>query len=161
MNDTTKQILIRSNPLSWFAGLANKIPASLVQLLLRVTVALPFWKSGLTKFSGFFEVSPGAKYLFANEFKLHLFGSEFAYPAPDLMALLSGLGETALPILLVLGLGTRFAALGLLAMTLVIQLTIPDAWANFHLPWAAMLLPVLVYGPGKLSLDHLISPQRN
>ena len=43
-----------------------------------------------------------------------------------------------LPVLLVAGLATRFSALGILAMTAVIQLTIPDGWANFHLPWAAM-----------------------
>jgi len=52
---------------------------------------------------------------------------------------------------------TRFAALGLFFMTIIIQLTIPDGWANFHLPWAAMALALVVYGPGKLSLDRLIA----
>jgi putative oxidoreductase len=70
---------------------------------------------------------------------------------------LSGIGEITLPILLVLGLATRFAAFGLLFMTLIIQLTIPDGWANFHLPWAAMALALVVHGPGKLSLDYLLS----
>ena len=139
-------------PMAW----AQRIPMSIVQLLLRFTVALPFWKSGLTKWDGVFSVSPSAKYLFSSEFKLHIFGAEIAYPFPDLMAFLSGVGETALPIMLVLGLATRFSAFGLLIMTAVIQLTIPDAWANFHLPWAAMLLPVMVYGPGKLSVDYLM-----
>lgn len=143
--------------MSW----ANRIPMSLVQLVLRVTVALPFWKSGLTKWDGFFSVSPSASYLFSSEFKLHLFGTEYAYPFPDLMAFLSGIGETALPIMLVLGFGTRFAAFGLLIMTGIIQLTIPDAWANFHLPWAAMLLPIMVYGPGRLSIDALMAGRNN
>ena len=61
-----------------------------------------------------------------------------------------------LPILLVLGLGTRFAALGILAMTAIIQLTVPEGWANFHLPWAAMALALVVYGGGQLALDRLI-----
>ncbi|RMF95315.1 MAG: DoxX family protein, partial [Gammaproteobacteria bacterium] len=134
-----------------------RIPPSLVQLVLRIAVALPFWKSGLTKWDGLFQLSPGAVYLFSSEFKLHLLGHEYAYPLPELVAFLSGLGETALPILLVLGFGTRFAALGLLLMTGVIQLTVPDAWANFHLPWAAMLLAVLSYGPGRISLDALMA----
>jgi putative oxidoreductase len=73
------------------------------------------------------------------------------------MATLSGIAEIVLPVLLVLGLGTRFAALGLLVMTAVIQLTVPEGWANFHLPWAAMALTLVVYGGGALSLDRAIS----
>ena len=136
-----------------FAG----IPMSLPQLLLRVTVALPFWQSGLTKWDGFLQLSPGAKYLFANEFRLHLFGAEVGFPFPEASAFLAGLGEICLPTLLVLGLGTRFAALGLLLMTGVIQLTVPDGWMTYHLPWAAMLLPLLAYGPGRVSIDHWLA----
>ena len=73
------------------------------------------------------------------------------------MAFLSACGEIAFPVLLVMGLGTRFAALGLLLMTAIIQLTIPDGWANFHLPWAAMALAILTHGPGRLSLDELVA----
>ena len=61
-----------------------------------------------------------------------------------------------LPILLVLGIGTRFAALGILAMTAVIQITVPEGWANFHLPWAAMALALVVFGGGAISLDRLL-----
>ena len=68
----------------------------------------------------------------------------------------SGIAEIVLPILLVLGLCTRFAALGILAMTAVIQLTVPDGWANFHLPWAAMALALLIFGGGRIALDALI-----
>ena len=60
--------------------------------------------------------------------------------------------EIALPILLALGLLTRYAALGLLGMTAVIQLTYPDDWTNFHLHWAAMALAIMVFGPGAISL---------
>lgn len=132
------------------------MPHSLVGLALRFAVAIPFYKSGLTKWDGFLQLSDSAVYLFSEEFKLHLFGAEIAYPAPALMAFMAGVGEVMLPVFLVLGLGTRFAALGLLGMTAIIQLTIPEAWANFHLPWAAMLLAILAHGPGKISLDHLV-----
>jgi putative oxidoreductase len=56
----------------------------------------------------------------------------------------------------VLGLGTRWAALGILGMTAIIQLTVPDGWANFHLPWAAMALALVAWGGGLLALDRLI-----
>lgn len=123
------------------------------QFALRAALAVPFFRSGLTKWDGIGRLSDGARYLFAEEFRLHLFGQEFAYPFPTAMAWASACAEVALPVLLVLGLGTRAAALGLLAMTAVIQLTVPDGWANFHLPWAAMALAVATYGPGPFALD--------
>jgi len=132
------------------------IPLSLTMLALRFALAIPFWYSGLTKWDGFLTLSFGAKILFAQEFKLHVFGSEIPYPVPELMATLSGLAEVCLPVLLVLGVGTRYAALGLLGMTAIIQLTIPDAWANFHLPWAAMALAIMTFGPGRIALDPLL-----
>jgi putative oxidoreductase len=133
------------------------IPASLPQLLLRITVAIPFWQSGLTKWDGFLQLSPGASWLFANEFRLHLFGGQYAYPWPTATAFMAGTAEIVLPLLLVLGLGTRFAALGLLLMTAIIQLTVPDGWLTYHLPWAAMLLATLVWGPGRISVDQVIA----
>jgi putative oxidoreductase len=132
------------------------IPAALPLLLLRVALAIPFWRSGLTKWDGFLNLSSGARYLFTEEFRLHIFGQAFAYPAPLTMAFLAGLGEVILPVLLVLGLGTRFAALGILGMTVIIQLTVPDGLVNFHLPWFAMALALVVYGGGTLSADRLI-----
>lgn len=131
-------------------------PREVVSLGLRLALAVPFFYSGLTKWDGFGRLSAGAVYLFTEEFRLHLFGAEIAYPAPHLVAALSGTAEIVLPILLVLGLATRWAALGLLAMTAVIQLTVPDGWATFHLPWAAMAAAILVHGPGRVSLDRLL-----
>ena len=138
-------------------GLIARMPASLASLALRIAAAMPFFKSGLTKWDGFLVLSDSAPYLFAEVFRLHILGAEYPFPAPGLVALLSGLGETILPVLLVLGLGTRFAALGLLAMTAVIQLTVPDGWETYHLPWAAMLLGILVIGPGRIALDAVIA----
>ncbi|MDE2112672.1 MAG: DoxX family protein [Alphaproteobacteria bacterium] len=125
--------------------------------LLRVALAVPFFKSGLTKWDGFLSLSPAAQYLFESEFKLHLFGQLYAMPLPDVMAFADGVGEIVLPILLVAGLATRFSALGLLIMTGVIELVVPDGWANFHLPWASMAVAIIALGAGPLSLDHLIS----
>lgn len=145
-----------TSPLARAETLLAAIPAALPLAALRVALAVPFFKSGLTKWDGFLTLSNGARYLFTQEFQLHIFGGLYPFPAPILMATLSGIGEIVLPILLVLGLGTRFAALGILAMTAIIQLTVPEGWANFHLPWAAMALTLVVYGGGWLSFDRLL-----
>ncbi len=126
-------------------------------LVVRIALAVPFWRSGLTKWDGFLHLSDSARTLFTEEFRLHLFGKEIPYPMPDVVAHLSGTAEICLPVLLVLGLGTRFAAAGILVMTSIIQLTEPDGWANFHLPWAAMALTLLVFGPGRIALDTLVA----
>ncbi len=145
-----------SNGVESVARFLGRFPMSITQLALRVAVAVPFWRSGLTKWEGFGQLSDSAVLLFTEEFRLHLFGQAIPYPAPAVFAFLSGTAEIVLPILLVFGLATRFAAVGILVMTLVIQLTVPDGWANFHLPWAAMALAVVTYGPGNLSLDHVL-----
>ncbi|ARO22465.1 DoxX family protein [Rhizobium sp. S9] len=141
-------------------GLLASVPRSLPLLALRFALAIPFFKSGLTKWDGFLTLSSGARYLFEQEFKLHIFGSAVAYPFPLTMATAAGIGELVLPILLILGLATRFAALGLLLMTAIIQLTIPEGWANFHLPWAAMALALVVFGGGKIAVDPFVLQRR-
>ncbi|MBB3773795.1 putative oxidoreductase [Angulomicrobium tetraedrale] len=140
--------------------LLASIPQSLPLLALRFALAVPFFLSGLTKWDGFLHLSTGARFLFEEEFRLHILGGEYTYPFPMVMAAAAGIGEIALPVLLVLGLATRCAALGLLAMTAIIQLTIPEGWANFHLPWAAMALSLMVFGGGRLSLDQLLRASR-
>ena len=66
-----------------------------------------------------------------------------------------GCGEIGFPVLLVLGLGTRFAATGLLFMTFIVELTVPDGWP-VHFTWAAMALAIMAWGPGRLSADQII-----
>lgn len=146
--------------IGWAESRLASIPASLPLLALRIALAVPFYKSGLTKWNGFLTLSDGAKFLFIDEFRLHIFGSQYPYPFPLAAATLAGIAEVVLPVLLVLGLLTRFAALGLLAMTAVIQLTVPEGWANFHLPWAAMALALIVFGPGKVAIDSFVLPKR-
>jgi putative oxidoreductase len=156
--------MINQKSSSGFFSLHNKIdtivarlsPQSFASLVARLALAVPFYKSGLTKWDGFLQLSDTPPLLFQEEFKLHVFGRVFDYPFPTLMAWGSSIGEIVLPILLVLGLFTRFAAFGLLVMTALIQLTIPDGWANFHLPWAALALAIMCIGPGKISVDKFL-----
>jgi len=128
---------------------------SLVQFVMRLALAVPFWKSGILKWDGFGRLNDTAVTLFTDEFMLHLPGGPYHFPAPSVMACLSGTGEILFPVLLVLGLGTRFAALGLLFMTAIVELTVPDGWP-IHLTWAAMALGIMAWGAGRISADHLL-----
>ncbi len=123
---------------------------------LRIALALPFFRSGLTRWDGFLSLSQGTIFLFEEQFKLHIFGGLYSFPAPLVCAYLVGISEIALPVLLLVGLATRFSAAGLLIMTSVIQLTYPEGWVNFHLYWAALALAIMALGSGPLSLDWLI-----
>lgn len=150
------------------APLVHRASASIGQLgsalappVARIALALPFFRSGLTRWDGFLSISPGTQYLFEEQFKLHILGKAYDFPAPDTLALLVGIAEITLPILLLIGLATRFSALGLLIMTGVIQLVFPDGWMNFHLYWAALALAIMALGPGPLSLDHLVGRIRS
>ncbi len=151
-----------ANP-SWLEGALRATVKRLGRLatiiappVLRIALAVPFYRSGLTRWDGFGSLSPSTAYLFEDMFKLHLFGGAYAIPAPLVVAYVTATAEILLPILLVLGLGTRFIALGLLIMTGVIQLVSPEGWANFHLPWASMAIAIIAIGPGRLSIDHLL-----
>ncbi|HWJ38461.1 MAG TPA: DoxX family protein, partial [Sphingomicrobium sp.] len=136
----------------WLAQVAQVVAPP----VLRLALAVPFFKSGLTKWDGFLSLSPAAEFLFEDEFKLHIFGQTYDFPLPTATAYLDSIAEIVLPILLVIGLATRFSALALLIMTGVIQLVVPEGWTNFHLPWAGLALALIALGPGPLSLDHLV-----
>jgi putative oxidoreductase len=131
-----------------------------VQLVLRIALAVPFWKSGILKWHGFLQLNDTAIDLFTDEFRLHLPGGPYPFPAPAVFAFLSACAEVTFPVLLVLGLGTRFAAAGLLLMTCIIELTVPDGWP-IHITWAAMALGIAAWGPGLISIDHLLGDRAN
>lgn len=146
-----------------FTGLCSRIPHSLIALLGRFSIAALFWKSGQTKIEGLaidlvdgtFELgwprlADSARFLFREEYRLPLL-------PPELAACLAASAEHLFPLLLLLGLGTRFSALALLGMTAVIQIFVyPDAYPTHGL-WATVLLYLLATGPGRLSFDHWLA----
>jgi len=129
---------------------------SLTQAVLRFALAVPFWRSGINKWDGFLNLNDVAVLLFTSEFKLHLPGGPYPFPAPAMMAFIVASAEILFPILLVLGLATRLTAFALLVMTPVVQLTEPSGWP-IHVTWAAMPLAIMAWGPGSISLDHWIA----
>ena len=143
-------------------GWMTRVPHSFIALLARIGIAAVFWQSGQTKIEGFVlnlatgefvwgwpRLTDSAVALFAEEYRLPLLSPLWAAP-------MAAVAEHVLPVLLVMGLATRWAALGLLGMTLVIQLFVyPDAfWV--HSLWAATLLLLVRDGAGSYSLDALI-----
>jgi putative oxidoreductase len=130
-------------------ALERWIGLDLVLLVSRVGIAAVFFASGRTKVSGLLSVTDGAVELFRSEYRLPLVD-------PVLAAHAAAYAEHLFPILLVLGLATRGAALALLGMTLVIEVFVyPDAWPT-HLSWAAPLLLLAARGGGAWSLDRLL-----
>jgi putative oxidoreductase len=135
-----------TQPVRAVAARLERVPMSVLLLLIRVGVGLVFFKAGLLKYNSW-------------EFTVLLFRDEYKVPllAPELAARLAMIQELTLPVLLFLGLGARLATLPLLGMLLVIQtLVYPNAWAD-HLFWAGALALILTRGAGSLSLDHLIA----
>jgi putative oxidoreductase len=121
----------------------ERVPYSLLALPLRAAVATVFWQSGTTKIADW----NATLQLFEDDYKLPLL-------PPDFAAHLGATIELTTPVLLVLGLLTRPAALVLLGMTTIIEVFVyPQAWPT-HIQWAAMLLVLLCRGPGAISVDH-------
>ena len=123
----------------------ERVPYTLLALPLRVAVATVFWNSAMTKLANW-------------ETALELFTDEYKVPMlpPEVAAYLAVSIELTTPVLLVLGLLTRPAALVLLGMTAFIEVFVyPLAWPT-HIQWAAMLLVLLCRGPGKFSIDQLV-----
>jgi len=139
------------------------IPDSLIAALGRFSIAAVFWKSGQTKIEGLAidlvngdfqlglpRLSDSALALFRDEYRLPLIQPELAAP-------MAAFAEHLFPLLLFVGLATRFSALALLVMTLTIQIFVyPDAYPT-HGVWATVLLYLIAKGPGKISLDHWLA----
>ena len=136
-------------PLELYATTAERLlPLSLLLLVQRLGIAAVFFMSGRTKVDGLLTV---------NDTAFELFRTDYALPLvkPELAAYAATYSEHLFPLLLVLGLFTRFSATALLVMTAVIEIFVyPDAWPT-HLSWAGLLLPLIALGGGKLSLDRV------
>ncbi len=134
------------------------VPAWFVSLLTRFAVASAFWRSVQTKISGLELFGQSWKFWNVSESTFLLFEYEYTVPLlpVKLAAYLTTYGEFFLSIAIVLGLLTRLSAVGLLIMTAVIQVFVyPDAW-NVHILWAALLLYLIKYGGGTISIDYLL-----
>ena len=148
----------------------------LALLGLRLAGAKVFLQSGMTKWNGFLEFNQDKYDLFLYEFfcpdpprpgALQLCDSatlEYAEGSVIVslikaLAVMAGVVEIALPVLLVLGLLSRLAAFGLLGMTLFIQLAVFPTWSHWVDPamwWAAVLFALVAFGPGAWSLDRVL-----
>ena len=125
--------------------LLARVPFSLIQLGMRVSMGFVFFNAGLIKARSF-------------EFTVKLFTDEYHLPLlpPELAARLAMTMELVVPLFLFAGLATRLATLPLLAMTLVIvTLVYPASWVE-SLLWGSVLVTLLTRGPGVFSLDYLI-----
>lgn len=149
--------------ISQIIALFEAIPHSLIAFMGRFGIAAVFWQSGQTKVQNF------AIDLFTGTFNLGiprladstipLFQTEYNLPliSPELAAHLAAFSEHFFSVLLLVGLATRFSALALLGMTLVIEIFVyPDAYPT-HATWAAVMLYLMAKGPGVLSIDHLLA----
>lgn len=125
----------------------DSVSGSVLLLVARLGIAAVFFLSGRTKVDGILHITDSTYSLFETEYRLPLL-------PPAVSAHLATYAEHLFPILLVLGLFSRGAALALLGMTLTIEIFVyPDAWPT-HLSWAGLLLPILCRGGGRFSLDH-------
>lgn len=118
-------------------------------LAARLYVAQVFFMSGLTKIRDW-------------DTTLALFMDEYKVPvlSPAVAAAMGTAGELVLPVLLAVGIGSRFAALGLSVVNVVAVLSLAEiAPAAFqqHVLWGTLLAGVAIYGPGRFSLDHLMA----
>jgi putative oxidoreductase len=133
----------------WAAALDALQPAA--ALAARIYVGQAFFLSGLTKIRDWDTTVA----LFTDEYKVPLL-------PPALAALMGTAGELALPLLLVLGLGGRFAALGLFVVNAVAVISLSEiapAALQQHVFWGALLAGLAIYGPGAWSLERLVWPR--
>lgn len=138
------------------AWLASRLPEGLALLVTRAALAGIFWRSGRTKVEegSALSISENAYFLFEYEY------TGLPIP-PDIAVPMATYAEHLFPILLAAGFFTRFAALSLLIMTLVIQIFVyPEAWWPTHILWVAMAAILVSRGGGMLSLDALLASRR-
>jgi putative oxidoreductase len=131
------------------AGLDRLQPAA--ALAARLYVGQVFFLSGLTKIRDWDTTLA----LFADEYKVPLLPTALA-------AVMGTAGELVLPVLLVLGLGGRFAALGLSVVNVVAVLSLQEiapAALQQHVFWGALLAGIAIFGPGKWSVERLVWPR--
>lgn len=146
--------------------LFETIPHNLIALIARFSIAAVFWKSGQSKVDGLVVDLIEGTFEFGfphlADSTIPLFQSEYLVPllSPAWAANLAAFAEHFFSLLILFGFATRFSALALLGMTLIIQIFVyPDAYPA-HGTWAAMFLYLMARGPGPLSIDYLITQRK-
>jgi putative oxidoreductase len=123
----------------------------LAALAARLYVAYAFFLSGLTKLRDWGTTVA----LFTDEYKV-------PFLSPEVAAAMGTTGELVLPVLLVVGLGGRFAALGLSVINIVAVISLSEiapAALQQHITWSVLLAGLAIYGGGKYALDQVIVPK--
>ena len=126
--------------------IANRIPVSLFEFLMRVAVGTAFFRSGLVKIQSW-------------DSTIGLFRDEYKVPVlpPEIAAYMATACELTAPVMLLFGFGTRFAAAAMFCQAMVIQTFVyPESWPD-HILWLGILGYLISRGAGKLSLDYLIA----
>ena len=139
------------------ARVLNALRWDVFLVVIRLYVGYQFWKAGLIKLGAW----DSTLFLFEHEYRVPLL-------SPYLAAVLGTAGELVFPLMLFVGLAGRLGALGLSVVNVVAVIAYAhvifsagfENTVNDHWLWGAMLLAVMAFGPGKLSLDHLLSRYR-
>ncbi len=126
--------------------LLEKYCLPILLFYIRFWMAKIFWYSGLSKIDSW----QSTLYLFKDMYKV-------PYIPPEIAAYLTTSAELICPILLFFGIATRLAVIPMLIITAVIDFTYLDILEHNY--WAMLLGIILLYGPGKISIDHIISKQ--
>jgi len=154
--EMTASAVRASNPIGFFVALARRLIGGLetylvplLDLVVRFWLARVFFLSGLTKIHSW-------------DSTLSLFENEYNVPflPPELAAYMGTFTELFFPVLLVLGLGTRFAAGVLFVFNIIAVISYPDlgeVGLKDHQYWGLLLLLPLLHGPGKIAIDHFIA----
>jgi putative oxidoreductase len=131
--------------------LADNLQALLL-LAARLYVGTIFFRSGLLKIADWGST-------------LVLFREVYHVPIlpPALAAGVGTFGELVFPVLIVLGLAGRLGAAGQFVVNVMAVVSYPDlfgfecpAGINAHYYWGSILLALVAFGPGRISLDALI-----
>lgn len=137
----------------------SRIPEWVVNIAMRLVIFKVFWFAVQTKIAGWTIAGQHFAFWSVTDNTFLLFDFEYGIPLipTELATYMGTFGEFFLSLMILFGILTRLAALGLMVMTLVIQLFVyPDAWWTVHVYWVLPLLYLMKNGGGSLSLDRLL-----
>jgi putative oxidoreductase len=145
--NTLKQLFFTMNHLYQYVASKLSLLEPVALFSARIYVGWAFFASGLTKLRDW----DSTLFLFEEEYQVPLLPYELA-------AYLGTAAEIILPILLITGLTSRFAALGLFFVNIVAVISLEDiapvAYAE-HVLWGVLLAQVVIFSGGRFALDRL------